>query len=282
MGPHFISRHTAIRLMLVAVMSVLLLPACTKGTEPDHVSATTSDLSGEWVDTKALFSQPANFLTRGQLRLYLEGVNNHSWPSDSMQGHWNILPRDIRLESSDPMRWVVLAPSAKKIWENAHLEPDYEYGVTFSGRVKSFGDANYKWYAFVVDDLEINSEARFSSKKPGQIASDYRPAQILALPRPQTIEDSKRFSLLANDYVGRKVRLDLRFSARELQVSQRGVTFIQTADVSLELNETLVREVVDKMQDWSSMDVIGKVLKERDETGRVRIEVTSLEKRSEY
>ena len=33
-----------------------------------------------------------------------------------------------------------------------------KYGITISGHLQSFGDANYKWYAFVADGVEINEE----------------------------------------------------------------------------------------------------------------------------
>ena len=52
---------------------------------------------------------------------------------------------------------------------------------------------------------------------------------------------------------------------------------ITTQDVSFELNETLVRELLDKIKEYADVQIIGKVLKERDQDGRVRVEVTSVE-----
>ena len=277
MGPHCFIRPVLLRLLLVTALGALLLPACTKETVPDKMSVTTTDLSGEWVDTKLLFNHPENFVNRGRFRVYLDGVDDSSSPSELVPGHWNIFFSDTRLDRNGPLRHVVMTPSIHKTWEQARLERLTSYGITISGHLQSFGDANYKWYAFLADGVEINEEASLGIMLQRQLPDNYKPTQILTLPRPETITDSKRFSVLAKDYVGRLVRFETRISARDLQVSSTGMASITTQDVSFELNEALVRKLLDKVEEYSNVQIIGKVLKERDQDGRVRVEVTSVE-----
>ena len=277
MGPHCFIRPALLRLLLVTALGALLLPACTKGTVPDKMSATTSSLSGEWVDAKLLFKHPENFVNRGRFRVYLDGVDDFSSPSEIVPGHWNIFFSDTRLDRNEPIARVMMTPSTHKTWEQARLERLNKYGITISGHLQSFGDANYKWYAFVADGVEINEEDSMGKMLQRQLPDNYRPTQILTLPRPETITDSKRFSVLAKDYAGRLVRLETHISARNLQVSPTGMASITTPDVSFELNETLVRELLDKIKEYADVQMIGKVLKERDQDGRVRVEVTSVE-----
>lgn len=67
------------------------------------------------------------------------------------------------------------------------------------------------------------------------------------------------------------------FSADDLRVSNTGTAFISTEDLSLQLNETVLRGLLDQKKALSQAHVIGKVRNERDEAGRAKIEVISLE-----
>ncbi len=277
MRPHPITRHTAIRLILGATLGTLLLPACSEWQGSD--SSSSSRLSGEWVDVEALFKEPRKFADRGRIRFYLTEVYGNGSAVEEISGHLSILSADRRLGDS-VSRSILLNPSATKKWKSAQLGAGVEfmYGVTFSGYVKSIDQAYPDEYMLLIDGFEINDETSYLQESDRRRSQrGYRPAQVLALPRPLTIEDSKRVSLLASDYIGRKVRFDLSFRDDDLRVSRSGKPCILTDDLALILSEELVRKLIGKLESFSRALVIGKVLKERDEEGRLQIAVESME-----
>jgi hypothetical protein len=277
MRPHPITRHTAIRLILGSTLGTLLLPACSEWQGSD--SSSSSRLAGEWVDVEALFKEPQKFVDRGRIRFYLTAVSGNGGAVKESSGHLRIHSSDTRQVSS-VMLDILLIPSAARRWESAQLGSGFEftYGVTFSGHLKSVDQELPAWYNFLVDGFEINDETNYLQDLDRRKSQkEYRPTQVLALPRPLTIKDSKRLSLLATDYIGRKVRFDLGFSDDDLQVSKSGKPYILTDDLALMLNEELVRELLGKPESFSRARVIGEVLKERDEAGRLQIAVDSLE-----
>lgn len=283
MEPRLVTRQTALRMLLGSGLGALLLPACTEWAGSSSESTSASKLSGEWVDAKALFKSPKNFADRGRLRFYLTQVAGEQRPAPNAPEHLWILSGDSR---QDPLSFalsLMLTPAAKKRWEDAELAKgfEYQYGVTFSGHVMALDHSDLDWYAFLADSFDINDETSYlQSLDQRKLHVEYMPTQVLELPRPITIEDSKRVSLLAKDYIGRKVRFDLTFREANLKVSRTGEAYIVTDDLSLTLNETVVRGLVDQREALTRSHVIGKVLKERDEGGRVKIEVLSMEKRS--
>ena len=277
MRPHPITRHAAIRLILGATLGTLFLPACSEWQASD--SSPASRLSGEWVDVEALFKEPRKFADRGRLRFYLTEVNGKGGAVEESSGHLSIYSSDKR-QGSSLLLSILLTPSAAKKWEAAQLGRGFEflYGVTFSGHLRAIDQEIPDWYTFLVDGFEINDETSYLQALDQQkLGSEYRPTQVLALPRPLLIKDVKRLSLLTADYIGRTVRFDLTLSDDDLQVSKNGEPCILTEDLSLMLNEELVRKLIGKIERFSRALVIGEVLKERDESGRVKIAVDSLE-----
>ena len=67
-----------------------------------------------------------------------------------------------------------------------------------------------------------------------------------------------------------------------VRMSSSGVTSILTEDLAFELDESLVRQVIDRRDRLSWAHVIGEVLKSRDEAGRLRIKVVELKHRHGY
>lgn len=276
MRPHPITRHTAIRLILGATLGTLFLPACSEWQGSD---STQSRLSGEWVDVEALFKEPQKLADRGRLRFYLTNVYGRAGLVEEPPDHLSITSTDTRQVSS-VMLDILLTPSAARKWKSAQLGDDFEftYGVTFSGHLKPAEQKLLDWNIFLADDFEINDETNYlQTLDQRKSQGGYRPTQVLALPRPLIIKDSKRLSLLANDYIGRKVRFDLSFRDDDLQVSKSGKPCILTDDLALMLNEEVVRKLIGKIEGFSRALVMGEVLKERDEAGRLQIAVDSLE-----
>lgn len=281
MRPHTLTRHAALRLIFGAALGTVFLPACTEVSAPSSEKPSAPKLSGEWVDTEQLFKHPKDFVDRGRVRFYLQSVNGETSPIKEAPDHLHVMSSDWRLDPASYTLTVVLTPEGKKTWEAAQLEKGYEYGITLSGHVKPLNNPNVDWYVFYADNFEINDETHYlEDPRSRPLHRDHRPTQVLELPRPLTITDGKRLSLLANDYVGRKVRFDLTFSADDLKVSNTGTAYMSTEDLSLQLDETLVRKLLDKNEALSLAHVIGKVLNERDEAGRAKIEVISLGPRS--
>jgi len=277
MRPHPITRNAAIRMILCATVGTLLLPACSEWQGSD--SSSSSRLAGEWVDVEALFKEPQKLADRGRIRFYMTQVNGKADLVKEFSGHRRINSADTR-QLFSVMLDILLVPSAAKKWESAQLGEEFEfmYGVTFSGHLKAVDQAFPGWYKLLVDGFEINDETS-SLQELDQRRSkrEYRPTQVLALPRPLTIKDSKRLSLLATDYIGRKIRFDLSFRDDDLQVSRSGKPCILTDDLALMLSEELVRKLIGKLENFSRALVIGEVLNERDEEGRLQIAVDSLE-----
>ncbi len=277
MRPHPITRHTAIRLILGATLGTLLLPACSEWEVSD--SSSSSRLSGEWVDVEALFKEPQKFADRGRIRFYLTEVHGNGGTVEEPSGHMSIISGDRRLANSVSLR-IFLNPTAAKKWKSAQLGDGFEflYGVTFSGYLKLVDQAFSDGYTLLLDGFEINDETSYMQELDRlRSQREYRPTQVLALPRPLIIKDSRRLSLLASDYIGRKVRFDLSFRDDDLQVSKSGKPCILTEDLALMLSEELVRKLIGKLKSFSSALVIGEVINERDEAGRLQIAVESLE-----
>ena len=282
MRPHTLTRHTALRLMFGTALTTLFLPGCTEVFPPLNEKTSAPSLSGEWVNTQQLFKRPKDFVNRGRLRFYMARVDGRPVPVNDLPDHLSMRTSDRRIDPASYALSVFLMPPAKKTWESAQLEKNYEYGITLTGHVRPLAGPGNEWFVFMADGVEINDETYYLDDPRSRLPDhDYRPTQVLELPRPLTVTDGKRLSLLANDYVGRKVRFDLNFSVDDLRVSKSGSAFMATEYLSLQLDETLVRSLLEQKQAFlSHAHVIGKVLNERDEAGRLKIQVFNLEQRS--
>lgn len=278
--PQF-SRHFW-TLALVLLTSAISLTACNINSDSGTPTSSSSELSGEWVSTSDLFTNPKNYTKNSRLRFYLTEISHSGKPSNDFPDHLTLYSGDTRLNSNPFALTVALTPAAAKQWEAARLEEDYVYGVTFSGIVRPLGHTKVDWYVFLADSFEINDEATFADLGISKIDDQYRPKQKLELPRPTTIKDSRRLKLLSKDYANSLIRFDLTFSASDLQSNQEGKAYILTDDFYLAVNDEITRSLVDKKSSLISAHVIGKVGNQYDKDGRVIIQTQSLRVRREF
>lgn len=279
MGSHFVARPAALYFILAALLALLSLLGCSEWSDSD--ASTRPQLSGEWVDVNAMFKNPKDFADCGRLQFYLTRVGGLAEPMLEDPDYLEILSGDTRQYDSKGDLVLILTPAAKTKWASSQLGGGslFQYGVTFSGEVKPRDDSLHSSYIFLADSFDINDEMQsWQDLDPRKLDFEYRPSQVLALPRPITVADSKRLSMVAKDFIGQKIRFNLAFMDEDIQVSKTGKSHILKDDLSLVLNESAVRSLLtDKKKSIFSAHVVGRVLNERDEGGRLRIEVDSLE-----
>ena len=278
MRPRRITRHTALRLLLGACLGTLLLAGCKEWQSPG--SPKTSQLSGQWVDIESLYREPEKFVDRGRLRFYLTEVHGDTGQVKDALEPLLIYSRDSRSRSTSVVLDILLTSKARNIWTSAQLAESHKflYGVTFSGHLRPAHPSTNSWYKFVVDDLDINDEtSSYAAIDPKKLRSDYRPTELLPLPRPLIVSDTRRMSLLPSDYIGRKVQFELYSGRNHLEAPKNGVPRMLYDDLSLQLNDQMVRQLLDAPSDLARTVIIGRVLKQRDADGRLQVTVESLE-----
>lgn len=271
------TRREVTRMIACMTMGFLPLVGCK---DTSGVAHTAKSINEEWVGATELFKNPEAFVTKARLRFYLTRIGGATEPMPDIPDHFEVLSGDVRQYSSPDNLGLVLTPAAHRKWLAAQLGDGdrFQYGVTFSGKLKSMGGAYIFGHVFLIEEFEVNDETlSWHGLDSRRMNDEYRPAEILSLPRPVTIAGIKELAERVDDFAGRVVRFDVTLLDESIRISENGRPYISTQGVFLEFSQSLAGKIVlDSVKGYVIAHVIGQVVKERDQDGRVVVIVESL------